>query len=582
MDCKSQKTKKQRRGENMDLKTSDSCPPSEVAVKSFFLGPKAENSEWLLKCVERLFADWFTWRREQSGKDGVVISPGDQNLDSFIEQNQFTENLLFSLSQRFEKEIPKFLPRYIGHMFSEISMPAFLGHILTLMHNPNNISPESSKVGVEIENEAINLLKAHMGYSPEGFGHFTSGGTLANFEFLLRARERAALWVSATQREGSDDIMLGAQRGWVSFDVLCEKYPEFKKRDGSCFSGVNFSDFVLLVPQSKHYSWPKGIHFLGMDQSNLWFIDLDKYGRACPRSLRHLIEKAIQERRPIMGVVGIAGTTEMGSIDPIHEFKEVLEDFRSKGFHIWLHIDAAYGGFFRSLIELEESVVSDSTLSALKEMSYSNSMTLDPHKLGYVPYASGVFLAQDPRDYFIRSFTGPYIVSDNKTTGNFTIEGSRSAAGATATWLSLKSLEKVNGYAQVLKRGIQAKKILEEELKKLSCNVVMAPSLDTNIVCFFLKRNFSKLSEINKHTLEVYDSFAKAQEYWISKTTIMSDSFLLFMKEIGDSNQIEMDADHLHLLRATIMNPFFISKESSVDHVSLFSQWVEENSDKWS
>lgn len=562
----------------MDLKNNDSCPPSEVAVKSFFLGPKAENSEWLLQCIERLFLDWFNWRRQQGTRDGVVISKKDQNLDSFLEQKKFTEELLFSLSQRFEKEIPKFLPRYIGHMFSEISLPAFLGHILTLMHNPNNISPESSKVGVEIEVEAIDLLKSHMGYAPNGCGHFTSGGTLANFEFLLRARERTALWVSATNQEGSSHFMLGAQRGWASYEKASEIYPELKKRDGSCFNGVNYSDFVLLVPQSKHYSWPKGMHFLGMDKRNLWFIDLDKYGRACTRSLRTLIEKAIQESRPIMGVVGIAGTTEMGSVDPIHEFVTVLEEYRTQGYHIWFHIDAAYGGFFRSLTELKEpleNIISTSTLTALQQMSGSNSMTLDPHKLGYVPYASGVFLAQDPRDYYIRSFTGPYIVSDHKTTGNFTIEGSRSAAGAVATWLSLKSLEKVDGYAQVLKRAIQAKKVLELELKKLSCGVVMAPSLDTNIICFFIKRNFSKLSELNKHTLDVYSLFSQKNDYWISKTQLMKESFDLFIKEIGRENKIEIDTDYLCLLRVTIMNPFFISKESHVDHVSLFSQLLE-------
>ena len=332
----------------MDLNSNDSCHPSEVAIKSFFLGPTAENSDWLLKCVQQLFLDWFTWRKQQGERDGSVISQNDQNLNSFLEQNKFTEDLLFSLSQRFEQEIPKFLPRYIGHMFSEISMPALLGHILTLMHNPNNISPESSKVGVEIEGEAIGLLKSHMGYSSEGCGHFTSGGTLANFEFLLRARERTALWISATKKESSTNFMQGAHRGWSSYEKISEIYPELKKRDGSCFSGVNFSDFVLLVPQSKHYSWPKGMHFLGMEKRNLWFIDLDKYGRACPRSLRTLIEKAINESRPIMGVVGITGTTEMGSIDPIHEFKAVLDDYRAQGLHIWFHIDAAYGGFFRS------------------------------------------------------------------------------------------------------------------------------------------------------------------------------------------------------------------------------------------
>lgn len=559
----------------MDLKTNDTCHPSEIAIKSFFLGPTAENSEWLLQRVQQLFSEWFTWRKEQGQRDGSVISQKDQNLISFQEQNKFTEDLLFSLSQRFEQEIPKFLPRYIGHMFSEISMPAFLGHVLTLMHNPNNISPESSKVGVEIEGEAINLLKSHMGYSTEGCGHFTSGGTLANFEFLLRARERTALWISATKKEGSSNFKQGAHRGWVSYEKASDIYPDLKKRDGSCFNEINFSDFVLLVPQSKHYSWPKGIHFLGMDKRNLWFIDLDKDGRACPRSLRALIEKALKESRPIMGVVGIVGTTEMGSIDPIHEFKAVLDEYRTQGIHLWFHLDAAYGGFFRSLIGLKEPEVSDATLSALQQMSYSTSMTLDPHKLGYVPYASGVFLAQDPQDYYIRSFTGPYIVSDNKTTGNFTIEGSRSAAGAVATWLSLKSLEKVDGYALVLKRTIQAKKVLEIELKKLSCGVVLAPSLDTNIICFFIKRSFSKLSELNKHTLEVYSQFNKSNEYWISKTNLLNESFEVFIKEICHGNQIEIDTDHLSLLRVTIMNPFFISKESPVDHVQHFSKLVE-------
>lgn len=43
-------------------------------------------------------------------------------------------------------------------MFSEISMPALLGHIITLLHNPNNISSEPSTVGTEIEKDAIHFL----------------------------------------------------------------------------------------------------------------------------------------------------------------------------------------------------------------------------------------------------------------------------------------------------------------------------------------------------------------------------------------------------------------------------------------
>ena len=63
-------------------------------------------------------------------------------------------------------------------------------------------------------------------------------------------------------------------------------------------------------------------------------------------------------------------------------------------------------------------------------MGTANSITVDPHKLGYVPYASGAFLAASPREYYVTPFDAPYLRFKQKEySGTQTLEGSRAAGG---------------------------------------------------------------------------------------------------------------------------------------------------------
>src|SRR5262249_8177505 len=150
-----------------------------------FLGPRSENAEWVARQFELVLGAWFKWRRSLYPADGCAISPADQSDAEFARRQAVVEGLLRDLAVRFENEMPKHSPRYVGHMFSEISLPALLGHLVALVHNPNNISGESSRVGVKIEDEAVAALLAMVGFQPSrGAGHFTSGGTIANFEAL--------------------------------------------------------------------------------------------------------------------------------------------------------------------------------------------------------------------------------------------------------------------------------------------------------------------------------------------------------------------------------------------------------------
>src|SRR3989344_5404911 len=170
---------------------SKNCDPKDIALKCFFLGPQAENGPWVSQSIQEILSSWYQWRQSLFPQDGNAISQNDQDSSYFVEyQGNFNQQLKILL-QRFEAEIPKFSPRYIGHMFSEISLPALIGHFITLLHNPNNVSSESSLVGTEIEKESITALCKMVGFKElEACGHFTSGGTIANFEAYLRARER--------------------------------------------------------------------------------------------------------------------------------------------------------------------------------------------------------------------------------------------------------------------------------------------------------------------------------------------------------------------------------------------------------
>jgi glutamate/tyrosine decarboxylase-like PLP-dependent enzyme len=209
-------------------------------------------------------------------------------------------------------------------------------------------------------------------------------------------------------------------------------------------------------------------------------------------------------------------------------------------------------------------------------MSECDSITLDPHKLGYVPYSSGVFLCKEKKNYFIKSFTGPYIVSDVEDVGNFTLEGSRAATGAVATYTSLKAFGAVQGYERVLTRTLNTKKQFEKKLQTLSVKVFLPGGLDTNIVCFVPVVVKTKLSALNAQTQKIYDLFQVSNDYWISKTTLEKSSYTELVTQFCQEYQIEMDSASLILLRLTLMNPFVISRESKVDHCSNFCTLLEE------
>jgi len=499
------------------------CDSKDIALKSFFLGPMAENGDFVTAWLNEILASWIHWRRELNPEDGRAISEEDKNVTEFMEKRSIFHDAMLELNQRYESEISTHSPRYMGHMLSEISLPAIMGHWIALLHNPNNVASEVSRVGIQIEKEAIEDLVKMVGWSPkEAMGHFTSGGSVANFEALFRARE------------------------W------------FKKRHTE-------KEGVVLVPRNRHYSWFKACKLMGIEESSLWQIDLDHEGKLDPADLeRKLAQLEIQGKRAMI-VVSVMGTTELGSLDPVHEVNRVLKKYSNSNETPWHHVDAAYGGFFCSIQPKAEEVEFSELKKVMEGLSAVQSMTLDPHKLAYVPYSCGAFICREKPHYYATQTAAPYLENTTEVDrGVFTLEGSRSATGPSATWLSARVMGfHADGLGRVLKKTVSSQKEFESEIKLKVPDAYVLDVGMTNILGLVIAKKGEPLSVTNQRTKALYQAFSPQARgpFIVSKTILKKADYGKFIQTVSSEWSSVLDQEELYVLRLCLMNPFLMSKE---------------------
>nr|HPI39938.1 pyridoxal-dependent decarboxylase [Pseudobdellovibrionaceae bacterium] len=324
------------------------CDPQDIAIKSFFLGPQAENSSWFKEQWIQILDRWILWRKSLFPKDGQAISIDDQTQPEFKALQDRTSQSVDLLLKKLEAELPKFTPRYMGHMIAEASLPALIGHVATLLHNPNMTTRESSKVTSDLETEAIGELAKMVGFPNSAIGHFTGGGTVANIEALWRARYRFdnffALALKRKSTKIHDDFFSQCHIDHDTFLTQKKQFLESEVMDHSfvkngpwkiqtLFQSLYKKPFegpIVFVPGNKHFSWQKAVSLLGLGDSAFWSIAIDKNGKLSVPDLKNKIEKARAESRPILMVVSVLGTTELGTVDPIEEIQNLLDFYKKE------------------------------------------------------------------------------------------------------------------------------------------------------------------------------------------------------------------------------------------------------------
>jgi glutamate/tyrosine decarboxylase-like PLP-dependent enzyme len=558
--------------------------PSRELVRAYFPGARSENERRLRGEIDATLDHWFRWRSgrfEDSAPDCAppVTQPAAREEDRLGQR-------LLTLCDALTAETPTFSPRYIAHMKADLSLPGLLGWFAAMLHNPNNSSRDASRVGSVIETEAIAALAGMLGYDPErAQGHFTSGGTVANFEAVWRARYRLDHWlalalhVSETTGEILDPFA-AAHMGWRRFRTLQTEFAVSDDTLKSCSaaasnpgdvwrrisraSGQDYRGPVMLVPGNRHYSWSKSANVFGLGGEAIWSVALDKGGHLDLADFERRVERAQADARPILMAVAVAGATETGAVDPLDRLYDRLDLWRAeRGWRIWRHVDAAYGGFLRAMLDgPSEAALAPETAAALRAMGRSDSITIDPHKLGYVPYACGAFLAPDAERYAVSAFDAPYLDRPELGDGKWssTLEGSRSAAGAAATWLTAETLGfGPDGMGTLMAAGVEARKAFETALREAIPEARFLPA-DSNIACFSLARHGEGLSRSNVRTGAVFDHFHRSPAFAVSRTTLGTDNAALIAAVLADHdghNDSSPGDMEMLVIRCVFMNPYW-------------------------
>ncbi|TBR59747.1 decarboxylase [Westiellopsis prolifica IICB1] len=242
---------------------------------------------------------------------------------------------------------------------------------------------------------------------------------------------------------------------------------------------------VFFVPGTKHYSFPKAAAVLGMGASHMIDVEVDEHGRMRieplkPQpgqdglkgyNLREDLQYCLDNHIPVYTVVAVIGTTEESAVDPLKQILELREEFSQKGLQFTVHADAAWGGYFATLLRTDadfylpsfkDSAPPISPLSAYVEEQFAalpqtDSITVDPHKSGYIPYPAGALCYRNSAMRNLVTFVAPYVFHGEAepTIGIYGIEGSKPGAAPAAVYLSHRIIRPTkDGYGRILGQAL--------------------------------------------------------------------------------------------------------------------------------
>ena len=210
----------------------------------------------------------------------------------------------------------------------------------------------------------------------------------------------------------------------------------------------------VIFPASAHFSFVKACDLLGMKPISIpldenFTIDLDK------------AKQAINEDTAM--VVGIAGTTELGLIDPIEELASLIPD------GTFFHVDAAFGGF---IIPFLKDLGHDIPAFDF-QVSEVTSITIDPHKMGMSTMPSGAFLTRSLDDADNIATSAPYLTLLKQTT----LSGTRCSAAVASTYAAMRTLGR-SGYRQMVKECMDNTNFAARRARELGLELVTEPVMN--------------------------------------------------------------------------------------------------------
>lgn len=317
-------------------------------------------------------------------------------------------------------EVPQFVSDYTEFVMDKLvahsvhtSAPGFIGHMATPLPyfmlplsrimvalNQNLVKIETSKAFTPLERQVLGMLHGLVYEQDEEFyannlhnsgcalGTFCSGGTTANI---------SALWVARNQMFPPTETFGGLAKEGLA----------------AALANSDYKGMAILVSERGHYSFGKAADVLGIGRSNVISIGTDAASKIDLAQLRAKCAELKSQSIGIMAIIGIAGATETGQVDPLEEMAAIAKEHET-----FFHVDAAWGG---------PTLMSNTHKHVMKGIELADSVTIDAHKQLYVPMGAGMVVFKNPTMLAAVEHHAEYILrAGSKDLGQYSIEGSRS------------------------------------------------------------------------------------------------------------------------------------------------------------
>ncbi|MGQ4582670.1 pyridoxal-dependent decarboxylase [Lysobacter sp. F60174L2] len=624
-------------------------------LDALFLGPYGENDALLERLVVEFLRDHVYWRRNFHPEDPPAIPTHAARLPEYQAFEARLRRELHQLSASLKRSVPFHSPRYIGHMASDLLLPGLAAQILTLPYNPNNVSEDAAPVTIDLEVQVGLQLARMLGYPDNtarpdcAFGHLTSGGTVANYQALRLALALKAFpvalraagvpgigvpdddWTAFNLGPDAGIALLDRANTWLAAQPVREQRRWVRAVQAQRLETLGMVDFFarhpglkvpkVLAPITAHYSWSKGLKLLGLGRAQLELLP-ERGMRLDADALEATLERCERERQPVLMAVAVLGTTEYGTVDPVDAVVDARDRWTARGLGFSVHVDGAWGGYLATLFrnpdgslrpieevgEGFERFPLPEVHAAFAALGRTDSVTVDPHKLGYLPYGSGAFICRDHRATALLAEAADYVFHDSvpgqsrddnylaryRRLGQFVPEGSKSGAAAAAVYVTHKVLPLDHQhFGRLPRQTVLAAEAFHAGSARLAAAVesvarVAVPfAPDSNLVCLAINpAGNTDLAVANAFVRTLHDELRsdprqplQLKQFFGSMTTLRPEAvgeveMARILSMIGiDPLTLDPDGDgndKLVILRHTLMNPYLIDHTNNISYIDLY------------
>ena len=331
-------------------------------------------------------------------------------------------------------------PRYFGQFNPAPLAIGVWADALCSSLNQNAGAWRNGPTSAMVESQVIRWLCELIGYNDQAFGVLASGGSEANLIALKCARDHAGKYAVS-------------DRG---LRALAD-------------------EFTVYTSEQCHYSVEKSLDILGHGRASLRKIKTDERFHIRLDDLRAAIKADVDAHRHPCCIVGVAGTTSTGVIDPLPELAEIAREY-----DCWFHVDAAYGAAL---------AISEAHKDKLCGIESADSVTFDPHKWMFVPFSCGATLVRDGGQVLRNSFDmSPEYLSENRGFSDAEYDFFRYGQmgtrrfNALKLWMCFKFMGR-SGYSETVNRHIELTRYLSGRLDQLP-DFARVGEIETAVCCF--------------------------------------------------------------------------------------------------